>query len=207
MGLKLDRLNPDYAANKALTKMRYQDLKAACIVRGMDFQDIVEGDYPTLAGWFVKNHDNKQNRELLEMFDQWVDDHLKQRGYKKNDPLRQFRQHSSLTADNDVKVRTRKLKGADIGKKKRIKKERDATFGIFKGTKKDYTFTQCADLFNKKRVDDDGKDRTVKDFQKAYGDKMVERVQKKFPDAKEKSVKIWMKRCLDELYKKNPRKD
>lgn len=196
MALRFSR-TPEEAANKALTKMKYLDLQAAVIIRGMDFQEIVDGDYPRLASFFVKNYEAKKNKDLLEAFDTWVDNQLKDRGYKKSDPFRKFRRFSALTHDGDSKVRTRRLKNADLNKTKKPKKERDTQFGIFKGTKKEYTFTQSKDLFEKK-----GEGNTVKDLQRKFGDQMVERVTKKFPDAKEKSIKIWMKRCLDELYKK-----
>lgn len=196
LSLKLDRNHPSYSAIKAITKMKYRDLKAACIARGMDFQDVVDGDFSRLSSWLISNYGNKQNRDLLEAFDQWIDDKLKERGYKKSDPFRQFREFSSLLENNDTKVRSRGLRNADISKKKKVKRERNGSFNIFKGTKKEYTY-KLTDSLHKVM----GQKYSTKELQKKFSSKLYNKVVKKFPDALEKSVKIWMKRALDEIQK------
>lgn len=195
----LDRNHPYFAANKALTKMRYMDLQAAVIMRGMDYEDIVEGDHGKLASWFIKNYNNPVKRDRLEQFDDWMDQKLKERGYKKNHPVRQFRRFSNLD-DGQAQVKTRALRRADVPKKVKVKRERDKEFNIFKGTKKDYTYKLSKSLYDAKGSE--FTENIAKQLCKKYSALLLEKVQKKFTDAQEKSVKIWMKRCLDEITKK-----
>lgn len=196
-----DRNHPHFSANKALTKMRYADLQAAVIMRGMSFEDVVEGDHGRLANWFVKYYESPLKRERLEQFDDWMENQLEQNGYKKNHPLRKFRRFSMEAEEEggEAQVKTRALRRADVPKKKKLKRSRDAEFGIFKGTKKEYTYKLTKSLWDAKRAEHPV--NTIKELQKRYSSKLLERVQKKFTDAQDKSVKIWMKRCLDELAK------
>lgn len=192
--IQLDRQHPDYAAHKALYDMKYIDLQAAVVSRGMDFSDVQEGDHGKLASWFIKNYHNKQDKGKLEDFDIWRDLQLKERGHKKNGDLRKFRKFSRILEDGSVQVTTGAMNKAKIRKGKKPKRTRDNKFGIFTGTKKEYTYTLGRELFELKH-----KELSNKQIQSKYGDKMVARVKKKFPEAKDKSIKIWMSRCLKAL--------
>lgn len=179
---------------KAMADFRYPDLKAACIMKGMDPLDVVNSDHGVLGTFFIDNWNVPKDRTLLEDFDIWQDGKLAELGYESDDPVRQFRQFSSADEDGDnIQVKTRRLKRANVPKKVREKKKR-SKFGIFTGTKKEYTYTLADDLFN-----DRGQKYTNKELMKKFAKKMVERVEKKYPDAKPKSVKIWMKRALEAL--------
>jgi hypothetical protein len=124
-----------------------------------------------------------------------VDRKLKDLGYKKSDPFRKYRKFSDITEGNDVKAKRKISKKIGIRKKAKVKRAKNKEFNIFQGTKKALTYELSKDLWGKK-----GKEISeVKALVKQYGDKMVERVQKKFPEAQEKSVKIWMSRALKEI--------
>lgn len=193
--LNLDKGNPNFPALKALTKMKYLDLQAAVIMRGMDFQDVVEGDYGVLSSFFIREHNNPVDRELLEDFDIWMDKQLEKK-YEKNHPLRKYRRFSNIDEDENVNVKTRSLRKADVPKKKRVKKKRNK-FNLFEGTKKAYTYLLANDLYDKM-----GSKYTVKELMKKFSNKLYSEVLKKFDNASEKSVKIWAKRALNELEKK-----
>lgn len=172
-------------------KMRVHELQASCIMRGLEFTDVVGWDFGKLASWLIKNYDEDSNRDLLEDFDIWVDEKLAERGYEENDPIRQFRKFSNLDEEQNPQVKTKALKKAGVPKKKRTKKERN-TLGIFKGTKKEYTYELAKSLIEKY-----GDKYTNKEISKKFSSQLFRKVVKKHEDAKEKSVKIWMKRALD----------
>lgn len=194
--IKLDPRHPDSAAHKELMNMKYVDLQAAVVSRGMDFDDVVEGDHGKLASWFIKNYEVRLNKSRLEDFDIWMDRKLKDKGLKKSDPLRKYRKFSEVDDEGGVKVTTGALNKAKIRKEKKSKRNRDGKFGIFTGTKKEYTYNLTNDLFGKKKDT-----LTNKEIQKNYSQKMIDKVTKKYPEAQPKSIKIWMSRCLKALRK------
>jgi len=194
--LNISRDHPKYSAYKELASFVYRDLQAACIMRGMDFDELVEGDQGSLSSWFIRNYDQPMDRELLEDFDLWMDKQLKKRGYKKKDPVRQFKRFSNTDEDNNITVKTKSLRKTRIPKKKREKKSKNK-FGIYEGTKKSLTYDLTSDLYDKLRHKYE-----VKELYKNFAPKMYLEVKKVFPDALEKSVKMWMKRAIDELEKK-----
>jgi hypothetical protein len=167
-------------------------------MRGMDFGDIVNGDHTALSGWLIENYTNKKDRSRLEDFDLWMDDKLKWQGYVKTDPIRKFKQFSNIDEDNNIKVKTKSLKKAEIPTKKREKKTRDIQFNIFVGTKKEYVYQLGKSLYIKYHPK-----YTTKEIISRFFPQVLERVEKKFPDQlKEKSIRIWIKRSLDALSKK-----
>lgn len=149
-------------------KMNYRDLKKHCIVRGMPFNEVVGGSFPQLQNWLYFNYDNKKTKNLVNDYDRWIEEELK------DSPDVDSLTHPQLRLgfigpDEDVKPKTSKK----IIKVKKKKKEKTSD-GIFKGTKKALTF----------ELQKKGKslDRTIK------------RVLKVFPEASEKSIKIWYKK-------------
>lgn len=186
------------------SEMRYSDLKAACIMRGMLFEDVIEGDHNDLHTFFVNSfiRDAPVKRALLEEFDIWLDQQLEKRGYDKDDPVRQFRQFSEEQGDGEeqevVTKRSKVKKG--LPKKKKTRRERDSQFNIFKGTCKAYTYDTAKDCWDKVSAK---YNRDTKAIFKKFADKAVSRVHKQFPDGKDKSIKIWFKRALNELASKN----
>lgn len=170
-----------------LSNMKYKDLKMACISRGMDFNEVVEGDYNNLHSFFRINYYVKKNIELINLFDKWMDDQLEQRGYDADDPIRKFRISTTLEENEEgemeSKIKVKQLKKAFLKKDKKPKKEKDSSTGIFKGTKKAYTY----------ELTQQGKDLKS----------IIQEVILKFPDASAKSIGIWHSRRKKELANKS----
>ncbi len=164
-------------ADKDLTRMKFPDLKKACIARGMPFELVCDGSIPKLSSWFCKNYDNGQDLTLLDQYDAWFQAQMIATGkYKKGDPL--F--HTSLkmgfiAAHEDEKNKKPRLGNKGLAKKKKKTRERVEGLKIFAGTKKAMTY-QCQ-----------------KD--KMSVDETIKAVMKQFPAAKESSIKIWWKRA------------
>lgn len=178
---------------KALADMKFIDVQAACIVRGMDFDDLAESDAGGLETYLLRNWENKQERNLLEEYDIWVNQMLSEK-YDADDPILKFKKFSIWSEEGEVKVNTKKLRRAKIPKKKKEKVKRNATFNIVAGTKKEYTHQLAESLFAKF-----GKKYENKALMKKFSNKLVDKVRGRFEDVNEKSVKIWMKKALNAL--------
>lgn len=176
-----------------LGNLKYKDLKAEVILRGMGFEEVVKGDHNTLASFFIKYHSEKKVPDRLNQFEAWVDSKLGELGHKPNDPIRKYKQFSS-TDEEEITPKLEKPKKEKIEKPKKEKREKDAQFNIFRGTKKEYTYNLCHDLHGKfsKKYDH-------KTIIKKFSNQLFNKVQAKFPEAQEKSIKIWMSRCLASL--------
>lgn len=163
-------------ADYDLTRMKFPDLKKACIARGMPFEMASDGSIPRLSSWFVQHYDNGQDLSLLDRYDAWFKAEMIKTGkYKEGDPM--F--HTSLkmgfiaTHENETNKKPR-LGNKGLAKKKKKVRERIEGTKIFSGTKKAMTY-QCQ------------KDKMpIADTIKA--------VMAQFPTAKESSIKIWYKR-------------
>lgn len=160
--------------------MNYKDLKRNVVVRGMDFQEVVDGSFPRLQNWLHHNGDAPIDTTLLDKFDDWVEKGLKQRGAL--DLIHpQLRLGYIGERDEEGKVTKRKrVKGI---KKKKKKRERTKD-GIYKGTKKAYVF-ECQ-----------AKGWSIK--------KTIRKTFARFPDASEKSIKIWYKKAAKLHGEKSP---
>lgn len=160
--------------DKELRSMIYKDLKIACIVRGMLFEDVVAGDYGNLAKFFKDNYEKPLNRSLLDDFDDWVDGILSIKYPDPNDPMRsKFLRLGFIGAYDDdgniTEIKKPRIKGL---KKVKGKRERNSEFGgIFKGTKKELAFS-CQ--------------KSGKTLEET-----IAIVLEKFEEAKEKSIRIW----------------
>ncbi len=163
-------------------KKTYKELKREAVIRGMPFPDVVEADYYRLIS-YIDNSDEKPDVTLIDKFDDWVDIQLEAAGYSKESPMRSSRLRLGFLGDEkeDGKRVSKRIKG--IPKPKKPKRERDER-GLYKGTKKSYTFELATRGFTVERV--------------------IKRVLKKFPDASEKSINIWYRSCLKNI--KNGRK-
>ncbi len=168
-------INP---AEKEASNMRHLDLQRACLVRGMDFVKMVSSGVPALIDYFVRNYTDKDgtfrhlDNSRLDAFDEWREEIMRKRG--KDEPFIRLGFIGQTNKDGEV-IAIKRLKRH---KKKKKKREKNKEFNIWSGTKKELTY-QCAK---------EGK--SLK--------KTVQKVMAKFPDAKEKSIGIWYKRCLKE---------
>lgn len=80
-------------ALRELSNMRHRDLQKACIIRGLEFQNVVGYDHHKLVGWFQDNFDNGQDLTLLTQFDVWRIEELKK---KFGDKIENWQLHPSL---------------------------------------------------------------------------------------------------------------
>jgi hypothetical protein len=145
----------------------YKDIKKQCIMRGIGFEEVVNGDVLGLSNWLLKNQTNSVNESLIIEFDNWLDKKLLEDklDYLVHPGLRLS--HIS-TDDSIIAIKVEK-------KLKTLKPKREKDkLGLYKGTKKQYTF------------DLQRKGKTV--------DQVITKVCRKFPEAKVKSIKIWFNR-------------
>lgn len=146
--------------------LTYKDLKTECVARGMPFDEVIGATFPYLTNWLLDNVLRPTDDKLVEDFDLHVEKILKARGsdYLVHNSLRL----SYLKERDEDGVIIKKEPKAP--REKKAPRERTET-GLFKGTKKAYV----QELYMKG---------------KTLEQTMV-KVCRKFPDAKEKSVKIW----------------
>ena len=158
-----------------IENMTYKDLKRAVVARGMNFEDVVAGDFYKLNSWLHKNYSNDVDLELLNQYDEWMDNELK--GLGQTDLV-----HPSLRlgyiGDKDTEENSIKLKKVKQEKKPKEKREKTEN-GLFKGTKKALTFECATKGMNLENT--------------------IKKVMKNFDDASEKSIKIWFKKAKREL--------
>lgn len=153
----------------------YRDLKREAIIRGMPFPDIMGASITDLMR-FIDNSEEKPDLSLIDGFDDWADKQLEQLGYEKGKSLRspQLRLGFIGEKDEEGNIKSKKrIKGVE--KPKKPKRERD-TNGLYKGTKKSYTYELAQKGFSIERI--------------------TRRVKKKFPDASDKSITIWYRNAL-----------
>lgn len=159
------------------SNMTYKDLKIECVIRGMEFDKITASDFPNLAHWLVKNVTKKTDLSLLEKYDDYVDDLLRKAGKDEFiHPSLRLGYISDSTDERETNIKKdNKEKVEKTEKKKSRKKDKN---GIIKSTKKSLTY---------------------KLQRKGYNiEKVIKRVLRRFPDANEKSIKIWFKKSLRE---------
>jgi len=164
-------------ANLATLKSHftYKELKKNCITRGLTFDNALLYDFPRLSNWLLKNAHLEEDDNLLDKYDDWMETKLKADG---NDYLI----HPSLRlgylgSKSEEEIEEKPTKKVKVAKAEKIKREKDVS-GLYKGTKKQYTFD----------LQRNGK--TI--------DQVLTKVMRKFPDAKEKSIKIWFNRSRKE---------
>lgn len=145
-------------------EMTLKDIKREVIIRGMPFQEVIEADVPTLYSWWNSHRDNDIDDTLLDAFDDWLENELQSIG-------RQDLIHSSFRF-NYVGEKSEVEKPKKPVKEKKPKQRREKnSLGLFSGTKKAMVYEA------------QGKGWSIK--------KTIRKVTRAFPDAKEKSIKIW----------------
>lgn len=147
--------------------LTYKDLKRECVARGMPFTEVTGATFPHLTNWLLTNILRKKDDNLLIEYDNYIEDILREKG--QNDLIHKSLRLTYLGEDLDEKGETIKRQPKPP-KEKKAPKERTQS-GLFKGTKKAYT----EQLFER--------GKTL--------EQTIIKVCRKFPDAKEKSIKIW----------------
>jgi len=155
-----------------------KDFKRHCIVRGMPFEEVSRQNVHEMR-IFIFKHKGNIKPELLDDFDEWTENHLRDIYKDKDEVPPEAYFHPLLRMgfvgeeDEEGNVKRKRVKG--INKAKKLKRTRDGN-GIFSGTKKSLTF-KCAS---------DGK--SLKET--------IAEVLEVFEDAKEKSISIWFKKAI-----------
>lgn len=149
----------------------YKDIKRKAIVLGMPFPDATQADVGRLLS-FIEKTNNEPDTSLIDKYDDYIDEQLAAAGYGKDDPMRNSRLRLGYIGETTEsgEIRRKRVRGIKKQKERKQPRERDG-FNLYKGTKKSYVFELT---------------------QKGYEvDRIVRRVTKKFPEAKEKSIKLW----------------
>lgn len=152
--------------------LTYRDLKIACIVRGMPFDDVLKADFFRLSNFVQNNVLVSQNMSLLDDYDDYLESTLKERG--QTDLIHNSLRLGYVKKEGDDEYIP---KPAKVKAEKKPIREKDSN-GLFKGTMKSYTYELQK------------KGKTLP--------QTLTKVLRKFPDAKEKSVKIWFNKSKKE---------
>lgn len=162
----------------------YKDLQRKAITLGMPFPDVPISGVFDLIKYINRPDTPDPNPDLIDEYDKWVIQQLDIAGLPEDDPLRNSRLRLGFIGDTDKEgnvIKRKRVPGIKKTKIKKPAKERDE-FNLFKGTKKSYTWELT---------------------KKGYSlDRIIRRVIKKFPDANDKSIKLWYRACLREIKKK-----
>lgn len=160
--------------DKFMNNLTYRDIKRECVIRGKPFDEIIGGSIPGLMNWLRHHFYDTIHHELLDPFDQYQENLVRAALEKKGEDADRYF-HPALRLgyvgekDEEGNVVKRK-RVKTIIKKKKKKRERTGD-GIFKGTKKAYTFDLQQQGLSKEEV--------------------IQKVMEQFPDASEKSIGIW----------------
>lgn len=170
----LDIISNSRPVYAALSKMRYKDLQRACLIRGIDFDEMVKMDTLGLHNYLLHEWDKPIVMERLNGFDIWRQNHLDSR-YGPGEPFVRLGFYGK-SIDDGKEQKTIRVRE----KSNKPKRERDESMGsIYKGTKKALTFQSIKD------------GKTI--------DETIAIVIAAFPDALDKSIKIWSKRAAKQL--------
>lgn len=163
----------------------YRDLQRKAVSLGMPFPDVPLAGVFGLLNYINRPDTPNPNPQLIYEYDKWVLEQLDNSGVPKDDALRSSRLRLGFVGEEDEegnKIKRKRIPGIKLSKVKKSARERD-DFNLIKGTKKSYTWE-----LTKKGYD---------------VDRITRRVKKKFPDANEKSIKLWYRACIREMKKAN----
>lgn len=168
--------------NRALSRMKHKELQQACIMRGLEFDKVVEFDHHDLANWYFHHFEDPEDISKLPTYDNWIEEQLQLRGHKKGDAILSPSLRLGFTPDMSTikappapKLLAPAKNNSDEPK---IKREADPETGVLAGTKKNLTY----------QLTDQGMPIA----------EIIAKVKEAFPAAEEKSIKIWQKRRLNE---------
>lgn len=163
------------------TRGTLKDLRRQAIALGMPFPDVVDKEIWALIK-YIQQSNNTPDPSLIDEYDNWLDHHFDEIGIPKNDPIRHPHLRLGFIGEVDEEGNTIKRKKVPGIKKTKYKKPREKDENnLVKGTKKSYTWELTKKGLNLERV--------------------LRRVQKKFPDANEKSIRLWHRACLRDMKK------
>lgn len=147
-------------------KLTIRDLRKECIARGAKFEDIINHDIYFLNSYIEDNMFKQPDYSLVDDFDVWMENELRLHG---NDDLIHPKLRLGYIGGNDDDDEKKPPKEKII-KEKKPPREKTSN-GLFKGTKKAYVYELQA------------RGKTI--------EQTIVKVKRKFPDAIDKSIKIW----------------
>lgn len=171
--------------DRELAHMKHSDLQRECVLRGLEPKFIVEWDHHKLSNWFYHNYEKGQDVTKLAEYDIWMEQQLSDKGYKKGDAVMapcfrlgfspDIKEIKDINTPGVIK-QTATVLSMVAAQKDETKPKRsvDESTGVVSGTKKNLTFQ-----LSKKGLSQD---------------EIIRQVLEAFPDAQEKSIKIWIKR-------------
>lgn len=166
-----------------ISMLNHKNLQKECILRGMEFEAVVKSGHHVLSSFLLEHYDDGQDAKLLDEYDTYIEETLIARGYKKGDAMLSPCFRMGFTGDisnidgNKIQDPESK-KSPQIPKVDRPKREKDPTTGVLSGTKKSLTYTLAKEGESLETV--------------------ISKVLEQFPEAVEKSIRIWFKRALKE---------
>lgn len=166
---------------RQLCKMKHKDLQKACILRGLAPEDVVGFDHHKLVVWFYDNYNNGQDENLLKEFDIWKENEFIKNNIPETDPIRNPVLRLSYVEPIIEGVEPPKPpklipeKAASMEPKP--KGEKHDAWGIKSGTKKFRTYELA--IRDRKNMEE-----------------VIKIVMDEYPDAQDKSIKIWWKRAI-----------
>ena len=158
-----------------------KDIRRQAIALGIPFPDVINKDIWALIS-YINQSNNTPDPSRIDEYDNWIDTHFDEIGIPKNDPIRHPHLRLGYIGEKDEEgniIKRKKIPGIKKNKYKKPR-ERDEN-NLIKGTKKSYTWELTKKGLNLERV--------------------IRRVLKKFPDANEKSIRLWHRACLREMKK------
>ena len=163
-----------HPADGHFRNMKFKDLKRECVIRDMPFPLVLSSDVTQLYHYFKDHFYDDLNHKLLDDFDDWQEEKIKEVLESKGEDA-SILIHPSLRlgyiAEKDEEGNTIKKKRARTVIKKLKRKRERTKDNIFQGTKKAYTF----------ELQQKGKTK----------DEVIKEVMLKFPEASSKSISIW----------------
>ena len=181
---KLDWSGDQHPADKEMANMRYIDLKIACIEMGMPFEEVSNGDHSTLSSFFKTHYGTRRNKQLLINFETWLAQLMIDRGYDPDDPLVTFKLSNATdeelasppkSATKSKRIQTKQKNTSTTPKAASRPKKRERKNGVITGTKKSLTFELA--------------------LQGLEINEIITKVMEQFPDASDKSIKIWVRKA------------
>lgn len=172
--MKNKRTTGDDSIWKVVCNFTHKDLVKESVLRGIEFEHILKWSHPKIMDWFYKNYDNSQDPSLLIQYDLWMDEQLQKDGKDKVFPSLKLGYIEKL--DFDGKISNKPLPKTKEEKQLAPPKEKNTDWGINTGTKKYLTYESC--ITNNLNIED-----------------TIKRVIELYPDADDKSIKIWYKRA------------
>jgi hypothetical protein len=170
-------------AHRELAHMKHKDLQKACILRGMASQDMVNANHHSLVSFFIKNHEVGEDLNLLALHDAWVEEQMVTRGYKKGSEFLHPALKFGISGDIEKVEKVKEVKPESAVKvpnpKNKERAQMDEVTKVRKGTKKDLTYTLTRERLSQEEI--------------------IAKVKDKFPDAQDKSIKIWHKRAVKQM--------